>query len=257
MVLRRNKPNQFSRRPEIIDRTEKRQSHNAVNLRPLKYIYYFILAGAIVYVVFFSSIFKIKTVETEGVKSVEIADYINISLTGRNILFFMPGKYLGELSKKFPVLSEARIVRGLPSTIKIVLSERKQVLVWCSTSCVEVDSFGFAYQEVPRPTDKIVLDDKTGVPVKVGDRVVSTQFISFYLSTLEELDKMNIKIIETRVDETTFKVNFKTSENWEIIIDSSESQKNQLSALKQVLETNRADVKEYVDVRVPGTVFVK
>ena len=257
MEQKKNKFSTVYRRPEILSKTERVNSRRRVNYGPLKFLFYLLVLIVIIYGIFFSSFFKITKVEVIGIRSVEISDYIYMSLKGGNILFLMPGKYLKDLSKKFPVLQEAKIVRGLPSTVKIIASERKQVLVWCSMTCVEIDSYGFAYQEVLRPTDKVVLDDKTGVPVKVGDRVVSTQFINFYLGTLEELDKMGVKIVEARIDETTFKVNFKTTENWEIVLDSSESLKNQMSALKQVLETNRADIKEYIDVRVPGTVYVK
>jgi hypothetical protein len=40
-------------------------------------------------------------------------------------------------------------------------------------------------------------------------------------------------------------------------MDSSASLKNQISALKQVIEKNRPDIKEYVDVRVEGFVYIK
>lgn len=260
MVLKKNKnlaSSSIFRRPEIIESTKRQKVRHALNLKPLKYVIYLGIILAIIYEIFYSPLFKIKNVEIDGIKSVEISDYVNISLKNRNILFLMTGKYLNELSQRFPILQQARIIRGLPSTVKLVASERKQVLVWCTNTCVEIDSHGFAYQEVTRPTDKVVLDDKTGIPLKVGDRIVSTQFIEFYLGALEQLDAIGVKIASSHMDETTFKINLKTVEGWEVILDSSESLKNQMSALKQVLETNRADIKEYVDVRVPGTVYVK
>jgi len=245
------------KRPEIIGKTERQVIKKKVNFKPVKTVFYLIIAVAVVYWVVFSPFFRIKNIVVEGVKSVEIADYLKISLTGKNILFFLPGRYLENLTQKFPILQESRIVRGIPNTVKVIVAERKQVLVWCSNKCVEIDSHGIAYQEVLRPSDRIVLDDKANFPVKVSEQVVSGEFISFYLSALEQMEQMGLKITESRIEETVFKVIFKTSENWEIVLDSSESLKNQISALKQVLETNRADIKEYVDVRVPGTVFVK
>lgn len=245
------------KKPEIIAATKKQKIRRTLNLKPLKYAAYLIVTGVIVYEIFFSPLFKIKNIEISGIKSVEISDYVNISLKGRNILFLMTGRYLRELSQKFPILQEARIIRGLPSTVKLIASERKQVLVWCANICVEIDSHGFAYQQVPRPTDKVVLDDKTGTPLKIADRIVSTQFIEFYLGALEQLDAIGVKIASAHMDETTFKINLKTADGWEIILDSSESLKNQISAVKQTLDTNRADIHEYIDVRVHGTVYIK
>ena len=129
------------------------------------------LVGFLLYFFFVGTYFKIKDVVVEGVKSVEIADHLKRTLIGKNILLLRPGNYLRELSDNFPVLEESRIVRGLPSTVKVVASERRQVLIWCADICAEVDNYGFAYQEVKRPEDRVVLSDESGLPVKVGDRV--------------------------------------------------------------------------------------
>jgi len=56
---------------------------------------------------------------------------------------------------------------------------------------------------------------------------------------------------------STFKITFTTDKKWNIITDSSYSLKNQISALEQVLKNNRADIHEYVDVRVEGVAYIK
>ena len=48
-----------------------------------------------------------------------------------------------------------------------------------------------------------------------------------------------------------------TVEGWQAILDSSSSLQNQISALAQVVKNNRADLKEYVDVRVEGVAYIK
>jgi len=247
------------RRPGIIGKTE-RQARPKPHLdsRFLKSLFYLLFFAAIFYFIFFSGFFKIREVEVEGVKSEDVAGYLHRSLIGKNILLLRTGEYLRTLTAKFPILEEVRIERGLPSTVRVIVSERKQVLVWCSRdNCWEVDNSGYAYQEIPRPTDKIVLNDESGMPIKSGDKIASVQFIRFFMQAIDEIEKLGIKIDEAKIQETTFKVNFKTSEGWEIILDSSASLKNQISALKQVLEKNRSDIHEYVDLRVEGTAYLK
>ncbi|MCX6809325.1 MAG: FtsQ-type POTRA domain-containing protein [Candidatus Berkelbacteria bacterium] len=247
------------RKPEIIRRTEKPQRPKLkINLLPLKTFFYLVIVSGILYFLFFSTTFKIKTIDIEGVKSVEISDYLNRTLLGKNILLLKTGDYLSALSKNFPILKEAQIIRGLPSTVKIVVEERNQIMVWCnSAKCYEVDSFGYVYREISKPSDKIVLNDQGQMPVEIGQQIVSPQFINFYLGALDELKNMSIQITETKIEETTFKIKFKTSDGYEIIMDSSTSLKNQISGLKQILETNRADIKDYVDLRVEGVGFIK
>jgi len=247
------------RRREVFLKTQPPEvERRQINLRPLKYAVYLILLGLLFYVVFYTPTFKIKEVRIEGVKSIEISDYLKTTLIGKNILFLRPGTYLDDLAEKFPILEEARMIRGLPATVRVIVAERRQQLVWCSDKCFDIDSSGYAYQEIERPNDKIVLVDSTRLPIKVGDRVTLPSFIKFFLDTIDATDKMGLKVTEAQIDEVTaYKITFKTSEGWNVIVDSSASFANQMSALQQVLDKNRSDIKEYVDLRVEGLAFLK
>jgi len=246
------------RRREVFLKTQPPEVERQINLHPLKYAVYLLLLGLLFYAVFYTPTFKIKEVRVEGVKSIEISDYLKTTLIGKNILFLRPGAYLNDLAKKFPILEEARMIRGLPATVRVIVAERRQQLVWCSDKCFDIDSSGYAYQEVERPTDKVALVDSTRLPIKVGDRVTLPHFIKFFLDTIDETEKMGLKVTEAQIDEVTaYKITYKTSEGWNIIVDSSASFANQMSALQQVLDKNRPDVKEYVDLRVEGLAFLK
>lgn len=247
----------IEKKPEIVQKTEHQKIRPHIDTRPLRSIFYLALFLAGIYLIFISNVFKITNVEIDGIKSVEISDYAKRTLYGQNIFLIRPGTYLDDLSAKFPILEQAGIVRGLPSTIKITAKERKQVMVWCSLNCYEVDNRGYVYQEVPRPLDLVVLLDGKNLPVKIGDQVTSPDVISFYLTAIDRIEELGLKVAEAGVDETTFKISFKTSENWSIIMDTSASLKNQISALSQTLEKTRADIHEYVDLRVEGLVYIK
>lgn len=258
MLKARTNKEGIVKRPEFFKTTDPQErSRPPLNLAPLKSVFYILLIGILIYAVFFSSIFKVKNVEIQNVKSVEISDYLKRTLIGKNILLLRTGAYLDKLTEQFPVLQEAEIVRGLPSTIKISISERRQVLIWCSDKCYEIDSNGYAYQAIERPLDRVAVIDKMGTPFKIGEKVVAKEFINFFISTLDSIEANGLKVSEAEVGETTFKVDFKTTEGWKIILDPTESLKNQMSALKQVLEKNRADIKEYVDLRVEGLAYIK
>jgi hypothetical protein len=246
------------RRPEIINKTKREQVKRQYNFKPLKTIFYLIIFAACLYVVFFSNIFRIKQVEVEGVKSLEISDYIKQNLMGKNILLLQTGRFLRKTEKNFPILSELNMVRGLPGTVKVFLAERSQSMVMCNAdSCYEIDNKGYAYQKTVKPRDKVVLVDEKNIAIKEGDRVLSDSFIYFFLSAVDELKGLGLSIASAKMDETTFKISFVTSEGWSIITDSSYSLKNQMSAVKQILEKNRPDIHEYIDVRVEGVAYLK
>lgn len=252
-------PKEELRRKEILGRTAKYKvvKNYRPNLRPLKIILYLGILFFIFYGIFLSEYFKIKNIEVQGVKSVEVNDYLHKTLIGKNILFFLPGQYLNELTHNYPILSEAEIVRGLPSTILIIATEKDQVLTWCAQSCFNIDNYGYAYEIAKPSQNQVNLNDKSKIDIKIGDKVATPDFINFYLTSLEKVREMGIKIIEAKIEETSFKLVFKTSDQYEIIFDTSESITNQLSALRQVLEKNKSDIKQYADLRVEGLVYLK
>lgn len=257
--MKKISPKETFRKREIFKVTSRPEKSTALklNFRPWRGILYLLILVGFVYLIFFSSVFKIKNIDIEGVKSVEIADYLHQSLIGKNIIIFSPSRYLSRLSAKFPILEEARLVRGLPNTIRVIVNERKQVLIWCAQECYDLDAKGYAYQKVDKPSDKIVLIDESNLKIEQGQQVASEQFVKFFLNAIERTEQMNLKITEAKIGQTTYRLSFKTSEGWSIIFDTSGSLKNQINALKQVLEKNRDAIHEYVDVRVEGTVFIK
>jgi len=251
-------PSDLYRKNEIVSRTNKQDGPRFnFNFKPLKTLFYIALLALVVYFTCFSGVFTIKKVETEGIKSIEITDYLNQTLLGKNIIFFLPGSYLTRLSSRFPILEQARIVRGLPSTLKIIVIERNQIMIWCADVCYNVDSKGYAYQQVVRPIDKAYVNDSSGIRVEQGSQVTSPAFIDFFLSAVDRMNLMGLGITEAKIEQTTFKVSFLTKDQFLVILDSSGSLDKQMSALQQILEKNRADIKEYADLRVEGSAYIK
>lgn len=226
--------------------------------RIISFVFYSGALILLIYLIFFSSIFTIKKVEVENAKSIEIEDYIKISLLGKNNLLLTTGKFLDELIDKHPVIEEASISRGLPDRVRVALKERNYEFLWCNaTKCYEVDNRGYIIDETAKSEGMVPLRDLRNVPVKNNEKVVSAKFVSFFINSLERFHQLNLSVKEARLNETTFKIEFETNEGWLVILDSSSSIENQFSALEQVLSSNRENIKEYVDLRVEGVVFIK
>ena len=259
MFKPRSQKEGIGKKPEIVLVTQaplKEKQH--INLKPFRTVFYLALIGAVLYCVFFSGLFRIRSIRIEGAKSHNISNYLEQSLVGKNILLMRPSAYLRDLEKKFPILQGATIVRGLPSTVRVIVAERRQVLIWCSSiDCKEVDQNGYVYREIPRPKNRVVIVDQLNAKYSIGDKITSKEFIDIFLTALDSIEANGLKISEVQVGETTFKLSFKTQDGWLVILDPTESLKNQMSALKQVLAKNRVDIHEYVDLRVEGLAYIK
>lgn len=227
-----------------------------VNFGPFVLIIVLAVAG---YYVIFSNCFRINNFIYDGIDSTEIQKTISDDLTHKNILMMMPGSYLESLSRQYPALEEATIVRGLPHTIKVTAKERSQSLVWCNTSeCYEVDRDGVAFKKIERPGDKVTINDLRNRPIVVGNKIISKSFVLFYLDSISQIPKkFNLKIKEAQIEETTFTVTFLLEGGRKLILDSSQSLANQLYSLEQTLQAKKDEIKEYVDIRIPGTVYYK
>mgnify|MGYP001216182286 CR=1 FL=1 len=246
------------RKVEIFSKTEKSEKPKIhLNFKPLKNIFVIVVVLAAAYYVLFSPIFKIKDVEVEGIRSVDIIDKIKISLTGKHILFINIGNFLSDLTREFPVLEEVRVVRGLPNSIKVIGSERESALIWCSSECYKMDPSGYIYEKIDKPVDKIYIQQKDATEISLGQKVATTKFVMFYVSCVDGLAKQGISVKSAEVSDMIYQLGFVTSDGWRAIFDTSESLDNQLYALKQVLEKNRSDVKEYVNLGVKGQAYIK
>ncbi len=249
--------NEFRRREIAVKTDRVERQRPKVNFRPIKYFFGLLVIVCACYYFFLSDAFKIKQVEVEGIRSVDIISKAKADLRGKNILTLNIGNFLDGLTREYPVIEEIKVVRGLPSKIMITGSERESALVFCSKECFKIDPSGYVYQKVDKPEDKIFLQEKISTDIEVGQQVAGAKFILFYVKCVDEMQKMGLTVKSAEVSDLTFSLSVLTSEGWRAIFDTSQSLDNQLYALKQVLEKNKADLKEYANLGVEGQVYLK
>lgn len=262
-MFRRRNYNFSYRNPKIAVRTPRIRT--GWSLPPLRWgcLLWLLAVVVVTWFLIFSDFFKISQIYIHG----HISDRLQQEFSGlqnKNILMFAPGWYSRKLQVRMPAVKEIRIERGLPDTLRIYVSERQQELVWRSgDKFYLLDNSGVAFAEAAAPSAeesqlKVVVADLRSAEVQLGSQIVSAQFINFVKRLLEELpSQTGLKITEVQVEETTFNPQFLTIEGFKIFFDINLPLKAQLSAIKQVLDNNRDLVKEYIDVRVLGRVFVK
>lgn len=227
-----------------------------------KALFWLIALIILVWFLFISNYFKINQIIVYGHISDPLKQDLS-NLVGKNILTLYVPKYIANLQTRRPAVKTIRIERGLPDTLRIYIEERQQELIWqTGDKFYLLDNVGTAFGETipPQPgeTEKVTVVDLRGAEVKLGSVIVSPQFINFTKRLLEELPKeTGLTIQQIQVQETTFNPEVVATDGFKILMDINLPLKAQLSAVKQVLDSNRDLVKEYIDVRVLGRVFVK
>ena len=225
--------------------------------RFLKIILIFlIILALLIYFLFFSSFFKISQVTCKGL-SLEDEDLAKIK--GQNILLFRSGQLKKEISAKYPYISDVRVVKGLPETLKIIITQYQPAMIWQSSGNLYlVNEKGFVFNEVSGETDLPIVKDTKDLPVEPGQQVTSVNLIDFVRQlTYRFPEVVGFKIAYFEIEETIFQINALTERGWLIKFETTREAEDQLEDLKQFLAEHEAEVSQYIDVRVEGKVFFK
>lgn len=217
---------------------------------------FIIILSGLVYLFFYSPIFKIKNIIVEGV-SLEGNAFEN--LKGKNILFINTADVKSELSQKYPELNIIKIVKGLPDTLKIKLEEHQAKILWQTQGKnYLVDSNGVIFKEIEGESDLPQVKDNKDLAVVLNQPVVTTNFINFIAELNANFNQETGLIIDRyAVNETIFQIDAVTVLGWKVIFDTTRKAQDQLSDLSRFLKDHQSEVKEYVDVRVEGRVYYK
>ncbi len=160
-------------------------------------------------------------------------------------------------------MKSVEVKRLWPNRLLLVITERQPSLGWRSGNqqfVLDVDGTAIGYQDqlnLKLPT----VTDSTNLPVKIGDRVVPTRFVSFCTGIILNMPKRTgLNITGMRVPDTTSEVYISTNKNFLIKFDTTRGLDEQLGDLKSVLDSLVRSSKtpaEYIDLRVPGKAYYK
>lgn len=255
--------NEF-RNPKIYSITPEREKEPFSSSRLFNLIPYFLLAAVIIWFFFFSPVFQVKKIEIDGNLNPDVKSEID-KLYGKNILTFTSGGLEKELAQRQTSIGSLEIRRGLPNILKVKVNVRAPEIAWKSNNTIYyLNENGVAF-ELNQPDIKAsdgsplpVVEDTQNVKVTPGSQIVTSEFIDFIQNFVIKSKKdLNIQITAIRVGETTFQIEADTDQNFKIIASTIGNLDNQLKALAKLLETNRADIHEYADLRVEGKVYYK
>jgi len=251
------------RRPLTFGPKKEKKERKQIQLPklPFKTILYVILALAAIYFVFISGKFKIKEVIIEGNNTIAPEVIESYTPTNTNIVFFSIKKTKEKILTEHTEINNVFIYKGLPDTIKIVIVEHENKIIWqTGGKSYLVSTQGIVSKEISTLdgiTMPVIVDSKN-LPLSLGKGLVSPSFVAFVLNINEKFfESTNIKPKNFEVGETTFDLNLYTEAGFYVKFNTLRSSAKQLDNLKKVLVEKRQDIKEYVDLRVDGWAYYK
>ncbi len=229
-----------------------------------------VLVGFFVYGVVFAQIFQIKTVrlqENDSALQKALRNAIE-PLLSRNLLVFQTRSIFLFNSKEiqravthqFPEIENLKIKRSFPSTLDIIVLQRKEVALWCKTQdvCFEMDKNGIIFKEKSPEGDFIVLDStaSSNTP-QLGEIALQENILA---PLLKFKNQAGIAFVSVSFI-SNLQAHFKTPEGWKVYIDPSAEIQWQITKLQTVLNqkipSNKRTKLEYIDLRFGDQAYVK
>lgn len=226
-----------------------------------KALFYLLVLSLLIYFFFASSIFKIRDVIVEGnnnIASEMLANYVPI---GKNIFVYDTRKAIRSITDEHKEIKSIQIYKGLPNAIKIVVLESDGKLIWqTGTDKYLVDASGEVIRKLAADETSALplVVDKHNIAVTTGTKIASPSFVAFINNIYDQIfGAVNVKPVNFEVTETTFDVNLITDAGFYVKFDATRSSSKELDNLKSVLVAKRADVHEYIDLRIDGWAYYK
>lgn len=248
-------------------------------------IFYVLLAvflGVLIFVLFFSSYLQISHIFIDGVhelKENEIKNTVWKSMEGKYVSFLPKNNYLFISERKIDYLLKdqykkirsVEIEKKFPDYLRISISERKSVLVWCANDneCYLIDENGVAYAKADFNSQELIqnhllkITDKSGENVHIGEKIMSSGFEEYLVSLKEKILTLGVEVDDqfsttSRMSEEIFA---KTIQGTEFYLSTQFPMESALKTLSVVFKkelplTKLAEV-EYIDARSENKIFYK
>lgn len=227
----------------------------------MKLIFWLLLFLAIIYLIFFSPLFKIRQIEVKGEVSEDGRKEIE-KFKNQNI-FIAKGANHNAIIKDQPGIKDVKIVRGLPDTLRVEMVERDPLYIWSANGQdYFVDKEGVAFLRPSFAEDKknnlTRVVDLKNISVFPGDKIAPVAFGNFILKTKEIFNnKTGLNILNFEVDETTFQVNAVLDNNWRLLLDTLQTPDYQIDNFKKLYDAKKDEITTSVDLRVKGKAYFK
>lgn len=245
-MSRKSKP-YFGHLPKIYLKTPKSKKKLNFPWRLLSFFIFLGILGFLGYLLFFSPYFIIKNVEVKGTKNEQVINLAD-GVKGKNLWLFNK-RQLEEDLAKFAEISQVKITRWPPKTIKIKITEKAEGIIWQTQGKKYLlDSQGVVVKEVTESNLPQVLDSKNA-PIEIGKPVSAPIFVNFVKNlNLTFENKTGLPLLEIVIPgETAFEIWAKTEKIY-LKLDSQGDLDVQLDYFLQVYSNKKDEIKEYVDL---------
>jgi hypothetical protein len=213
--------------------------------------------GGAVYLIWFSPLFKIQSLEVKGATAEEEA--LLRQTTVDNILFWRSPL----APSKFPEIAKLNIKKDfIHHKITLEVIRREKAIIWClekSNQCFWADNSGFIFSAAPTPTGSLlvrVIKDGSDRDLKIGDEVLPASWFVNLQSIFALLDELNLSIDEIRLENLNYReLKVKTVNGPDLYFSLLFDPHSAKEAIRSLAASNQWSSLRYLDLRVENKLY--
>ncbi|MFC1656607.1 cell division protein FtsQ/DivIB [Patescibacteria group bacterium] len=222
------------------------------------------IISTIIYFMFFSDVFTINKVKVSGLADSDkknVQKEIELQVIDKNIFLLKSVKLKIELLEQYSNIKNVYINKNLPSILNVSFEERQNVFCWLyGEDYYLVDNSGIVYEHTQEKCEPILEIDSDGGYVKkpqIKTKYFDAREIDFIKNLNKELSQnKEIEFEKFIFREAAYEIIVNTP-NYNIIFNTAREFGEQYKSLNSILPKVKKQVKEYIDLRVPGKVFYR
>lgn len=224
-----------------------------------------LLLVGFVYLIIFSGVFRIKTVEVLGYSNPDLIQEIVAANTGSgltaNNILFIDKSDLAEVIKGDSGVRSVKIKRLLPDKIKIEVDESNGSIVWnAAGESFVIDDRGYVIEKYNNK-DLPQVYDNANISISLGERVASPTFIKFIIDVSDNFEPVTgVKPDRIIIFDILSDVHIKSRAGWTVYLDATRDPVSQLENLTKVLREAKEEGHtklQYIDMRLDNKVYYK
>lgn len=238
--------------------------------------------GVAAYFLLFAPYLQVSKVDISGtaeLKSEDLSELIQQSLTGKylnfipknNFLFVSQNKIENLLKEKYKKIRSVSVEKQFPDTLKVTIDERKGLLVWCQNAdhCFMLDENGMAYNEADfnspelQQNHLLQITDQSNENITIGEKVMDANFEQYLTSLKENIQKLGVILNDQFVTPSRMagEIDAQTADGAQLFFSTEFSQDSAQHTLavmfKKELPLEKLNTVSYIDLRSENTIFYK
>jgi len=248
---------------------------NGLKTRGLAVFAAIIVISILIWLLFFSTLFKIQKIEVSGIRDNLLGEVESIAkgvaenrLIGKNnLLLYNKGELIKILNEKY-YLADLVIKRKLFHTLSISLSEKQQAAVWREAEqYYYIDGDGNIINQIDplniNGSSYPLIENLTEIKIDGRQANINKEAIDYILKLFNEFKdkKHNFELERFIIDKEINTVKMAILSGPKIYFNTKASLEEQTAKLdliiKDKLKNDLTSIKEYIDLRYANNVYMK